>query len=248
VDDASHPIHKPRGINLLHPQGGSLLRTSWCTPDFVAGMSQVAPLEQNEWTAICGQNRWNGIIFAGHPSARIFTQPLQPRKGSVYNAEWGVQHKGVMILQRLRASNAKGQMVWFDSALKRAEKGEWVFAEAPQAYVAVRIARDGGEWKADWVGQRRGGKGRTDIKISERNGRAVAALSVEEGDDIVVITRGGQLVRTNADSIRETGRAAMGVRVVRLNADDTVVAAARVIEREDAESATEVSEEAPPES
>jgi len=85
--------------------------------------------------------------------------------------------------------------------------------------------------------QSRGGKGRTDIKISERNGRAVAALSVEEGDDVVVITRGGQLVRTSADSIRETGRAAMGVRVVRLNADDTVVAAARVIEREDAEEA-----------
>ena len=36
VDDASHPIHEPRGINLLHPQGGSLLRTScgcsWLIP------------------------------------------------------------------------------------------------------------------------------------------------------------------------------------------------------------------------
>ncbi len=163
VEDASHPIHKPRGINLLHPQGGPLLRTSWCTPDFVAGMSQVAPLEQNEWTAICGQNRWNGIIFAGHPTARIFTQPLQPKKGSVYNAEWGVQHKGVMILQRLRASNAKGQMVWFDSSLKRVEKGEWVFAEAPQAYAAVRIARGGGTWRPDSVEQRREGKGRDGV-------------------------------------------------------------------------------------
>jgi DNA gyrase subunit A len=81
--------------------------------------------------------------------------------------------------------------------------------------------------------QSRGGKGRTDIKVSARNGPAVAALSVEEGDDVVVITRRGQLVRTGADSIRETGRAAMGVRVVRLNDDDAVVAAARVIERED---------------
>ncbi len=81
--------------------------------------------------------------------------------------------------------------------------------------------------------QSRGGKGRTDIRTTERNGPAVAALSVETGDDVVVITRGGQLVRTSADSIRETGRATQGVRVVKLNANDTVVAAARVIERVD---------------
>ena len=69
--------------------------------------------------------------------------------------------------------------------------------------------------------------------MTKKNGQAIAALSVEAGDDIVVITRRGQLVRMSADSIRETGRAAQGVRVVRLNADDAVVAAARVIERED---------------
>lgn len=160
VKDPAHPLHKANGINRLHPQGGALLRTSWCTPDFVAGMSQVAPLTRDDWTAISGQNRWNGVIFAGHPTARIFTQPLMPKKGSVYNAEWGVQNKGVMILQRLRASNAKGQMVWFDSSLTRVEKLGWVFVEAPQAYAAVRIVQGGGRWQADSIAQRRDGKGR----------------------------------------------------------------------------------------
>ncbi|MBL9031574.1 MAG: DNA gyrase subunit A [Phycisphaerae bacterium] len=76
--------------------------------------------------------------------------------------------------------------------------------------------------------QSRGGKGRVDIKVVEKNGRSVAALAVRPGDDVVVITKGGQLVRTSADSIRESGRGAQGVRVVSLNEGDSVIAAAPV--------------------
>lgn len=163
VQDPSYPLYQARGINRLNPQGGALLRTSWYTPDFVMGMSQVRPLKQEDWVPFSSQNRWNGVIFAGHKTARIFTQPLQPKKGSVYNAEWGVQNKGVMILQRLRASNARGQMIWFDNSLKRHEKDGWIFVEAPQAYAAVRVVTGGGEWKADFVAQHRDRRGRTGL-------------------------------------------------------------------------------------
>ncbi|CAG0977233.1 DNA gyrase subunit A [Phycisphaerales bacterium] len=80
--------------------------------------------------------------------------------------------------------------------------------------------------------QSRGGKGRVDIDTGERNGRSVAALAVNTGDDVVVITRGGQLVRMPTDDIRLCGRGAMGVRVAGLNEGDFVVAAARVPEVE----------------
>jgi predicted dehydrogenase len=160
VKDSGHPIYKVRGLNNLHPQGGSLLRTSWCTPDFVAGMSQLRPLAREAWCSSSSQNLWNGVIFAGHPTARIFTQPYMPKRGSVYNAEWGVQNKGVMILQRLKTSNASGQMIWFDHSLQRVEKEDWVFVEAPQAYAAVRIAKGGGTWKSDSEEQRRSGAGK----------------------------------------------------------------------------------------
>lgn len=163
MQDTSNPLYNERGINRLEPEGGSLLRTSWVTPDFVLGMSQVEPLPRAAWWAASGQNRWNGVIFAGHPTARIFTQRHQPKRGSVYNAEWGVQNKGVMILQRLRASNGTGQMIWFDHALKRVERDEWVFVDAPQAYAAVRIAKGGGVWREDSLAQRRDGKGRDGI-------------------------------------------------------------------------------------
>jgi DNA gyrase subunit A len=78
--------------------------------------------------------------------------------------------------------------------------------------------------------QSRGGKGRIDIKTSDRNGKAVAALGVHATDDVVVVSKGGLLVRTNAGEIRETGRAAQGVRVVTLGEGDRVIAAARIAE------------------
>jgi DNA gyrase subunit A len=76
--------------------------------------------------------------------------------------------------------------------------------------------------------QSRGGKGRADIKTTERNGRSIAALGVYESDDVVVISKGGQLVRMPAASISQYGRGTQGVRVVSLNEGDTVVAASRV--------------------
>ncbi|MBX3321717.1 MAG: DNA gyrase subunit A [Phycisphaeraceae bacterium] len=104
-----------------------------------------------------------------------------------------------------------------------------------------RVAPEVGKMRS----QSRGGKGRSDIRISDRNGPAIVALSVEQGDDIVVITRGGQLVRTAADTIRETGRGAQGVKVVSLNEGDSVVSAARVMDSVDAAVSSESSEATP---
>ncbi|MCC6677371.1 MAG: DNA gyrase subunit A [Phycisphaerales bacterium] len=76
--------------------------------------------------------------------------------------------------------------------------------------------------------QSRGGKGRADIKTNERNGRSVAALGVGDTDSVVVITRGGLLVRMPASSISTIGRGTQGVRVAALNEGDAVISAARV--------------------
>ncbi len=56
----------------------------------------------------------------------------------------------------------------------------------------------------------------------------MAALAAREKDDVVVITKGGQLVRMPADEIRECGRATQGVRVARVDEGDSVVAIAAV--------------------
>jgi DNA gyrase subunit A len=100
--------------------------------------------------------------------------------------------------------------------------------------------------------QSRGGKGRRDIATGDRNGEAVASVGLSKGEEIMVISRGGQLVRMAGDTIREVGRGAKGVRVVSLNDGDRVIAVAPVAEGEDpadapAESPPDSSADAPPE-
>ena len=146
--------------------GGSLLRYTWSTPDFVMGMTQVEARPHGDWTAISSQNRWNGVIFGGHETARIFTQrPYPGNNSSVYNEEWGVQNKGVMILQRLTLDrSATGQMIWFDFALNREESNGWIFAEAPDAFAAVRVVHGGWTWTPDSLEQHRSG---SDLTVGE---------------------------------------------------------------------------------
>lgn len=140
------------GGSAMDPDGGSLLRYTWCTPDFVMGMSQMEARSAADWMGISSQNRWNGVIFGGHNTARIFTQRPDPASGSVYNEEWGVQHKGAMILQHLKAAQGStAQMVWFDSSLSREEISGWIFAEAPRAYAAVKILDGGWSWNGSFA-------------------------------------------------------------------------------------------------
>lgn len=80
--------------------------------------------------------------------------------------------------------------------------------------------------------QSRGGKGRRDIATGERNGNAVTAVGLFDGQEIMVISRSGQLVRMAGESIRETNRGTKGVRVVKLNAGDDVIAVAPVAEND----------------
>jgi len=99
-----------------------------------------------------------------------------------------------------------------------------------------RVQPEGGKPRS----QSRGGKGRADIKSTARNGRSVAALGVADNDDVVIISRGGQLVRVSAGSISQIGRGTQGVRVVSLKASDAVVAAARVAGGDEAEAPEDV--------
>ena len=64
---------------------------------------------------------------------------------------------------------------------------------------------------------RRGGQGVTNMKISVRTGEVVACLAAAEEDEILVMTAGGLVVRTNVSGIREMSRSVQGVRVMRID-------------------------------
>lgn len=146
---ATPPALYPHSYHAMDAEGGHLLKMTWTTPDFVMGLCHVDLLTMEDWANISSQNHWNGVIFSGNNTARIFTQPDKPASGSVYNAEWGVQSQGVQVLQRLEESNAAGQQIWFDASLARTETNGWIFAEAPQAYAAVRVVDGDSSWQID---------------------------------------------------------------------------------------------------
>jgi DNA gyrase subunit A len=85
----------------------------------------------------------------------------------------------------------------------------------------------------------RGGKGVINLKSTDRNGPVVAALQVREESDVMIITSQGKVIRVHSGEIREAGRSTQGVRLLRLDEGDRVVAAAAILEEEEAVAATE---------
>lgn len=76
--------------------------------------------------------------------------------------------------------------------------------------------------------QGRGGQGLIDIRTSERNGKVVNLLAVHDDDEVMLITKDGQIVRTSCGGISVIGRATQGVRCIALNGDDKLVSVARI--------------------
>ncbi|MGB5368420.1 MAG: DNA gyrase subunit A [Polyangiales bacterium] len=86
---------------------------------------------------------------------------------------------------------------------------------------------------AEWRTQNRGGKGIIAMDTSERNGALVKLRLVSPEDQLMVITNGGQVIRTRVSEIRETGRNTQGVRVIRLRDGEQVVDVEPVAEGEE---------------
>ena len=76
----------------------------------------------------------------------------------------------------------------------------------------------------------RGGKGIVAMAVTERNGRLVASFPVEESDQIMLVTDGGQLIRCPVDGIRIAGRATQGVIVFKTAEGEQVVSVERLSE------------------
>jgi len=74
----------------------------------------------------------------------------------------------------------------------------------------------------------RGGKGIIAIQTTERNGPVVASFAIEETDQIMLVTDGGQLIRTPVDDIRVAGRNTQGVTIFRTREGEKVVSVGRI--------------------
>jgi DNA gyrase subunit A len=86
---------------------------------------------------------------------------------------------------------------------------------------------------SEYPAKSRATKGVVSIKVSERNGKVVGAVQVEDLDEIMVITDNGTLVRTRVNEVGIIGRNTQGVRLIRTSEDEHVVALQRIDEVEE---------------
>jgi DNA gyrase subunit A len=116
----------------------------------------------------------------------------------------------------------------------RPQKGDYVVATAivrSDAMLAV-IGQNGlGKRTAfdEYRVQSRGGKGIITMKTTERTGGVVDALTVQEGEEMMLITNGGQMVRIKVEDVRATGRNAQGVKLINLKKGEFVQDVAQVV-------------------
>ena len=81
------------------------------------------------------------------------------------------------------------------------------------------------------------------MAVNQRNGPLVASMPVEDGDEIMLVTDGGQLIRCPVEGIRVAGRGTQGVIVFNTGDDEQVVAVERITEEDAAR--TEADDEPP---
>jgi len=89
----------------------------------------------------------------------------------------------------------------------------------------------------------RGGQGVVSIQVNERNGDVVGAVSVNDDDEIMIITDGGTLVRTRVSEISVLGRNTQGVRLIGLGNGEKLAGIERIVEDQDAETTGETDAE-----
>jgi DNA gyrase subunit A len=78
----------------------------------------------------------------------------------------------------------------------------------------------------------RGRKGVINMKTTPKIGKVIGILSVKDDSDLMIITKGGQIIRIDSGNIRQAGRSTQGVRLVNVEAGDSVAAASLIPDSE----------------
>jgi DNA gyrase subunit A len=87
--------------------------------------------------------------------------------------------------------------------------------------------------------QSRAGKGVINVKATQRNGKVVSILNVQEDSEVMIIAQQGKIIRLEAAEIRQAGRSTQGVRLLRMEEGDRIAAASLIPEEEEENSGSE---------
>ncbi|MEG2353887.1 MAG: DNA gyrase subunit A [Clostridium sp.] len=117
-------------------------------------------------------------------------------------------------------------------AITLRENDEVISMEVAKIEQELLVVSENGYGKktpvSEYPVRHRGGKGVITYKVSEKTGKLVGARIVESNDELMLINSNGVAIRLNISAISSTGRNAMGVRLMRNDEDDQVVAIAKI--------------------
>ncbi len=172
--------------------------------------------------------------FANYRKAGIIAINLE-EGNSLVNAELTTGEQDVVIVSH------DGMSIRFNEADMRAQgrntigvrgirlrEGDYVVALAvvhdPQATLLVVSENGLGKRTSfeEYRLQSRGGIGIKTMNCTDKTGRVVSATTVTDEDELMIMTTGGQSVRIKVDSVRETGRATQGVKLITLNDKESI--------------------------
>nr|WP_158118593.1 DNA topoisomerase (ATP-hydrolyzing) subunit A [Vibrio cidicii] len=147
------------------------------------------------------------------------------------NGQPEIKFKGVRPMGRT-AAGVRG--------MKLADGDQVVSLIVPKTEGDVLTVTENGYGKrtslSEYPTKGRGTQGVVSIKVSERNGSVVGAVQVDEGDEFMMITDAGTLVRTRVAEVSQVGRNTQGVTLIRTAEDESVVGLQRIEEVEEVES------------
>ena len=153
------------------------------------------------------------------------------------HVEASVEERAAYLKQR-RSADEEAEATEAEESVADVALSEARIAELAAAEEVLLTVTDSGFGKRssayEYRVTGRGGQGIANITLNaRRNGNAVAAsFAVRPGDDIMLVTDGGRLIRVPVDQVRITGRASMGVTLFRLDEDERVTSVFPVLEQE----------------
>ena len=138
-------------------------------------------------------------------------------------------HEGQAIRFSEKEVRAMGRPAYGVNAMDLEEGDHIVGAEVLEQDGLILSVSENGYGKRtplkDYRLIRRGGKGVINMKTTSRVGKVIAIMSVKDDSDLMIVTKDGKMIRIDASTIRQTGRSAQGVCLVKMDQGDSVAAA-----------------------
>ena len=223
-------------VNLLQLSPGELVASCICVKDFAQGhllLATQSGLVKKTKLESYGRPRRGGIVAIDlDKDDQLIGCKITSGEDEIFLAS----QKGKAIKFAEKEIRTTGRASKGVRGIRLGKDDKLISLEVVEKNSTILSVTEEGFGKrtefSEYRKQSRGGKGVINIKTNKRNGDVVSIKTVNDKDELILITAQGMVVRTAASEIRAISRNTQGVNLVSLKSEDKIVAVAKVIEEE----------------